>query len=89
MKTVVNKTHKPLRLHLPGGKVLHLGPLKSGQIADEAADQPAIRKLVEAGEIEIAGEPGSSQPASEDQSVPRGSAHGHAPTTVVLPKGNR
>ena len=39
MRTIVNKTTRPLRVPLPGGKVLHLGPKKSGQIADPAADQ--------------------------------------------------
>ena len=48
MTTVRNKTRKPLRVPLPGGKVLHLGPGKSGQVADDAVDRPAFKKLVDA-----------------------------------------
>jgi len=53
MKTVVNKTRAPLKLPLPRGKSLHLGPNKSGQIADSAEEHAALKKLVEAGTIEI------------------------------------
>jgi hypothetical protein len=56
MKTVRNKTHKPLAVPLPRGKKLHLSPLKTGQIASDDADHPAVKKLLEAGEIEIVGE---------------------------------
>ena len=90
MKTIVNKTHKPLKIQLHGGKVLHLGPARTGQISDEAAGEPAVRRLIDAGDVEIAGEgahpetPGSGSPAT-----PHEATHGHTPTTVVLPKGNR
>lgn len=53
MKTITNKSHKPLKVPLPGGKFLHLGPLKSGQIADGAADSPGLQRLIDAGEIEL------------------------------------
>ena len=53
MKTVSNKTRKPLSITLPRGKILHLGPGKTGQIASNAAEHPAVKKLVEAGEIEV------------------------------------
>ena len=53
MKTVINKTRAPLRITLPGGKALHLGPGKSGQIRDEAVEYPAVKKLVKADQIEI------------------------------------
>jgi len=58
MKTIVNKTPVPLRVPLPGGKVLHLGPTRSGQVADTAVDHPALRKLIEAGKIQVQGEGG-------------------------------
>lgn len=53
MPTVSNKTLKPLSIPLPGGKTLHLGPGKTGQIAAKAVDSPRFKKLVEAGEIEV------------------------------------
>ena len=56
VKTISNKTPRPLRVPLPRGKTLHLGPKKTGQIASEDAEHPPLKKLVEAGEIEILGE---------------------------------
>ena len=61
MKTVTNKTRKPLSVPLPRNKTLHLGPGKTGQISSEAAEHPQLRKLVDAGEIEVFdGGPGPS-----------------------------
>ena len=42
MKTIVNRRRLPIRVPLPGGKVLHLGPSKTGQIADQHADLPVF-----------------------------------------------
>ncbi len=52
-KTIVNKTVKALRVPLPKGKVLHLNPRQTGQISVHDADHPPLKKLVEAGEIEL------------------------------------
>ena len=52
MTTVRNTTRKPLSVSLPGGKTLHLGPLKSGQIASKALEHTQVKKLLEAGELE-------------------------------------
>jgi len=48
-----NTTKKPLRIPLPGGKRLHLGPLATGQVAPKAADSPKLKELIESGEIEV------------------------------------
>ena len=61
MKTIMNKTQKPLSIPLPRGKTLHLGPGKTGQIASPASDHPPVKKLIDAGEIEVVAE--SSGPA--------------------------
>jgi hypothetical protein len=53
MKTVANKTQKPLSVPLPRGKTLHLGPGKTGHISSEAAEHQQLRNLVDAGEIEV------------------------------------
>jgi len=53
MPTVTNKTHRPLSVPLPGGKTLHLGPSQTGDITAKAASDPRLKKLAEAGEIEI------------------------------------
>jgi len=53
MPAVSNKTQRPLSVPLPGGKTLHLGPGKTGQISAQAVDNPRLQQLVDAGEIEI------------------------------------
>jgi hypothetical protein len=53
MKTVINKTRAPLRVPLPRGKSLHLGPGKTGEIRDGDTDHAGLKKLVEAGKLEI------------------------------------
>jgi hypothetical protein len=56
MQAIRNTTNGPLRISLPGGKVLHLGPGKVAQIEDRATEHPGLKRLVEAGAIEILGE---------------------------------
>ncbi len=51
---ITNKTGKPLRVPLPGGKMLYLGPGKTGQVTNKALKHPQLVKLLEAGEIESA-----------------------------------
>lgn len=51
---VTNKTRKPLSLPLPGGKILFLGPGKTGQVSPKALEHPRLAKLLKAGEIETA-----------------------------------
>lgn len=53
MLSVTNKTRKPLSIPLPRGKTLHLGPGKSAEITSNSAEHPQLKKLVDAGEIEI------------------------------------
>jgi len=89
LKTLRNRTQKPIRVPLPGGKVLHLGPAKTGQVADDAVDRPALRKLLDAGDVEIVGGSGQAAAGSSESSPVPGSTHGHKQTTVVKPSGNR
>jgi hypothetical protein len=89
MKTVRNKTPMPIKIELGGGKRLHLGPAKTGQIADNAAERKSVLKLVEEGKIEILGGESAAQNLGGEPQAPAASTHGHPPTTVVTPKGNR
>ncbi len=59
MKTIVNKTSGPLRVPLPQGKVLHLGPKQTGHVAVHDADHPPLKKLIEAGQLEVFDESGN------------------------------
>src|SRR5262245_64763872 len=85
MKTIVNKTLRPLRVGLPGGKVLHLGPKKSGQVADGAVEHAALRKLIDAGDIEVqgVGEGAGADGGASLGEAGRESTHGHGKSNAV------
>jgi hypothetical protein len=53
---ITNLTPRPLKISLPGGKVLRLGPRMTGQITAKAAEHPPVKKLLEDGVIEIVGD---------------------------------
>ena len=53
---ITNKTTKPLRVPLPGGKKLFLGPGKTGQVTPKALKHSPLVKLLEAGDLETSGE---------------------------------
>jgi hypothetical protein len=78
MKTVTNNTAKPLSIPLPGGKTLHLGPRKIAQISSKAAEYPQLKKLVAAGEIEIADEAPRQAGGPGGGRAGRTSIHGHS-----------
>ena len=48
-----NKTRRPIRVPLPGGKRLHIGPGGTGQISPKATTHPPLKKLLDAGDLEI------------------------------------
>ena len=56
MKVIQNKTTRPLRVPLPGGKTLHLGPAQTAQISEKATEHAGLQKFVADGSIEILGE---------------------------------
>lgn len=89
MKVIRNTTPQPVKVPLPGGKVLHLGPARTGQIADQAVDHAAFRRLLDEGVVEIVGERTHGTFAGDEASVLNTSTSGHHPPTVVTPKGNR
>ncbi len=72
MKTVVNKTQGALRVSLPKGKKMHLGPRQTGQISVHDLDHPPLRKMLEAEQIEIVDEAGN-------EAVPKVGPHGKPP----------
>lgn len=77
MLTIKNTTPRPLRVPLPRGKTLHLGPMKDGEIAANAREHPPLAAMLEKGEIEIV-----AQAAHGELGHPTGgggpvSTHGH------------
>ncbi len=88
LKTIQNKTRRPLSVPLPGGKRLFLGPGKTGQIATKAGDHPPLVALVEAGELEIldkgAGSGGHNRGGGPSQS----SGQDHNPGKNIFRSGD-
>jgi hypothetical protein len=52
---IKNTTKRPVKVPLPGGKRLFLSPNGIGQIMPKDADHPPVKKLIEAGDLEIVG----------------------------------
>ena len=78
MAAVTNKTGKPLSIPLPRGKTLHLGPRKSGQISSHDLEHPALKRLVDAGAIEIVAEDSGSGGGDRGGTQGRAPMGGHA-----------
>jgi hypothetical protein len=53
MRWITNQTRSPIRVPLPGGKVLRLGPGAEGTVSFGAIHHPALRALVDAGAIAV------------------------------------
>jgi len=89
VKTVRNKTARPLRVPLPRGKVLHLGPSMEAQIADNAVEHAGVKKLIKAGTIEILGE--GERPTAGGTAAPHISEQkqGRAKSTLIRGSGER
>ena len=52
---IKNTSKRPLKVPLPGGKTLFLGPGAKGNVSDKASDHPPLEELVESGTIEVLG----------------------------------
>ena len=91
MQTIRNTTRGPLKVRLPGGKVLFLSPGNTGEIADKALEHAAVKKLVEDGSIEVLGHRSSSEKmAAESQSTFQGGDQGgHKPSSGGHSTGDR
>ncbi len=89
MKSIKNKTNGPLRVPLPRGKVLHLGPQRTGQINDPAADHPPFKKLVEDGKIEIVEEGAQAAASAGVGSAVHVSSQGAGPKNTMRKTGDR
>ncbi len=89
MKSIRNRTGRPLRVPLPRGKVLHLGLAASGQIADGALDHPALQRLLKKGEIEVLDEASATTPREATRNSLHRDGAGHHPRTTSGARGDR
>ena len=91
MQTIRNMTRGPVKVRLPGGKVLFLSPGNTGEIADKAVEHPSVKKLVEDGSIEVLGHRSSAEKmAAEIQSkLPGSDQGGHKPPSGGHSTGDR
>lgn len=85
---ITNKTKQPIRVPLPDGKKLFLGPGNTGQITDKAAEHPPLVELVEAGDLETDDASRGRRAGSSGGSAAGGS-QGSAPQSNIRRTGDR
>jgi hypothetical protein len=78
-----------LKISLPGGKTLFLGPARHGQVHPDALERPAIKKRIEAGEIEVLDEADPQVVEEQVMTRVRRSPRGHPAARNLSRKGER
>jgi hypothetical protein len=71
-----NLTPRPLRIPLPAGKRLFLSPKGKGQVAHKDLEHPALKALIDAGDVEVFETGRNKGPASSGPSGSSGSQEG-------------
>ncbi len=71
-KSIRNTTAGAVKVPLPHGKALHLGPHQTGQISHHHLDHPPLKKLIDAGTVEVTD-------ADENEAVPAHGRRGEVP----------
>jgi hypothetical protein len=89
MRVVVNKTSKPLKIRLPQGKTLHLGPRKEGQVTPQALESPGVKRLVESGELAILDYGSQHSAHGSEGGSPAADTRGHHPNAPARQHGDR
>ena len=74
---------------LPRGKVLHLGPGKTGQIASNALEHPPLKELIDSGALEVVGEGSGAAGPGGGPRQSRTDTRGHVPGRVGHRGGDR
>ena len=87
MATIRNKTRKPLKVPLPGGKFLRLAPAKDGEVNAKAVDHPPLVKMIEAGDIEVVRQ-GKSGSGKGGSSHGLSGVTGHDPDKTIRKTGD-
>ena len=90
IQTVINKTRRPIKISLPRGKTLYLGPSGQGQVHDDTLERPAFKKLIESGDVELLAEGGSSSTTADGgTSNVRQTSQGHGGNKNTARRGDR
>ena len=89
MKSVINKTPRPIKVPLPGGKTLHLGLSGRGQVPDGALERPAFRRLIEEGKIEVLDDSDPLVARDKSSMAVKKSTHGHPANKKSSTRGDR
>ena len=89
MKTIKNKTNRPLKISLSRGRVLRLGPLKEGQISTSDSERDAFKSLVERGDIEVFDDSRHGAASGAGRSGIQSVSKGHHARFSVAKRGDR
>jgi hypothetical protein len=89
MPTIINKGLKPLRVSLPGGKILHLAVGHRGAISEDAVETKSVKKLVESGAVEIEPDEHSSHSHGGGSMVHTNTRGSGKATTAIHSGGDR
>lgn len=89
MKTILNTSNRPLKIKLSRGKTLRLGPGKEGQIATQDGERETVKKMIEAGEIQVVSEGTQIGSGTKADTGGHPNARGHHPTISSRSRGDR
>ncbi len=89
MRKIINKTTRPLRVHLSQGRVLHLGARKEGQISGNDVDRKSVQEMIKAGEIELIDDGGRGAGGAAADEAGHENTQGHHHGTQPYRRGDR
>lgn len=89
MTTIRNTCSAPLRIHLPGGKVLHLNPGRTARLPHGSEDLPSIRAMLQTRRIALVSDVDRHGSAGDRPGGEEVSVHGHPQPHRALVAGNR
>ncbi len=87
MATIRNNTKKPLKVPLPGGKLLRLSPGKSGEVTAKAVDHPPLKALVDSGDLTVV-EEGRGRGQLGGANTGLSGSTGHDPDRTIRKSGD-
>ena len=87
---IKNTTKRPLKVSLPEGKKLFLGPGAKGNVSNKALEHPPLMKLIENGDVEVLGrENGKGSSGGGKSQGISSSQQGHGGGSAMRRSGDR